>query len=106
MCGKPVLADDQQDVLLNPTVIFEVLSPSTEKYDRGLKLQHYRTIGTLQEYILVDQSQVRIEQYTRQDNSVWTLRDYQSMDETMTIASIGVSLSLATIYDRVELPGG
>lgn len=103
VCGKSVLADDQQDVLLNPTVIFEILSPTTETYDRGLKFQRYRTIATLQEYILVDQSQVRIEQYTRQDNHVWTLRDYQSMDETMTIASIGVSLSLAKIYDRVEI---
>src|ERR1700682_1958375 len=102
VCGKPLLADDQQDVLLNPVVIVEVLSPSTEKYDRGLKLQHYRTIATLQEYILVDQAEVRIEQYTRQENNLWTLRDYLSLDEQLTVSSIGVSLSMRRIYDRVE----
>jgi Uma2 family endonuclease len=106
VCGKRLLADDRQDALLNPVAIFEVLSPSTETYDRGLKFQHYRTIATLQEYILVDQSQVRIEQYTRQDNNVWALRDYQSLDDQVTLASIGVSLSLGRIYDRVELPTG
>jgi Uma2 family endonuclease len=104
VCGKPLLADDQQDVLLNPVVIVEVLSPSTEKYDRGLKLQHYRTIATLQEYILVDQTQVRIEQYTRQDTAVWTVRDHQSLDAELTLPSIGVSLSMRHIYDRVEFP--
>ena len=104
VCGKPVLADERQDVLLNPTAIIEVLSPSTEKYDRGLKLQHYRAIESLQDYILVDQSQIRIEHYSRQDKNVWTLRDYQSLDEAMTIASVGATLSLARVYDRVEIP--
>jgi Uma2 family endonuclease len=104
VCGKRLLADENQDTLLNPVVIVEVLSPSTEKYDRGLKLQHYRAIITLQEYILVDQSQVRIEQYTRQDNEVWTVRDHQSLDAEITIPSIGVSLSMRRIYDRVEFP--
>jgi Uma2 family endonuclease len=105
VCGKPLLADDRQDVLLNPVVIVEVLSPSTENYDRGLKLQHYRTIATLQDYILVDQAEVRIEQYTRQENNLWTLRDYLSLDEQLTVSSIGVSLSMRRIYDRVEFPG-
>jgi Uma2 family endonuclease len=104
VCGKPLLADDREDVLLNPVVIFEVLSPSTEKYDRGLKLQHYRAVATLQDYILVDQSQIRIEQYTRQENNLWTLRDYEGLDGEFTIGSIGVSLSMRRIYDRVEFP--
>jgi Uma2 family endonuclease len=104
VCGKPLLADNRQDVLLNPVVIFEVLSPSTEKYDRGLKLQHYRAVATLQDYILVDQSQIRIEQYTRQENNLWTLRDYEGLDGEFTIGSIGVSLSMRRIYDRVEFP--
>jgi Uma2 family endonuclease len=104
VCGKPILADDRQDVLLNPVVIFEVLSPSTERYDRGLKLQRYRTISTLQDYILVDQSQIRIERYTRQENNLWTLRDYEGLDGEFTIGSIGVSLTMRRIYDRVEFP--
>src|ERR1700693_2945284 len=104
VCGKPLLADDHQDVLLNPVVIVEVLSPSTEAYDRGLKLQHYRTIASLQDYILVEQNEIRIEQYTRQENNLWILRDYQSLDEELTISSIGVSLPLGRIYNRVEFP--
>jgi Uma2 family endonuclease len=70
VCGKPALADEHQDVVLNPVVIFEVLSPSTETYDRGLKFLHYRSIEFLREYILVNQNQVLVEQYTRQaDNT-------------------------------------
>ena len=102
VCGKPLLADDHQDVLLNPVVIFEVLSPSTETYDRGFKFQRYRTIASLQDYILVNQTEIRIEHYTRQANNLWILRDYQLLDEEMTISSIGVSLPLSRIYDRVE----
>jgi Uma2 family endonuclease len=104
LCGKPLLADDNQDVLLNPTVIVEVLSPSTEAYDRGPKLQHYRTIASLKDYIMVNQSELRIEQYTRQENNLWILRDYQSLDEELTISSIAVSLPMRRIYDRVEFP--
>ncbi|HVN64015.1 MAG TPA: Uma2 family endonuclease [Candidatus Binataceae bacterium] len=104
VCGKPLLADERQDVLLNPVVIFEVLSPSTEQYDRGLKLQYYRRIESLSDYILVDQNQIHIEQYTRGDAGVWTLRDYQNLEEELRIPSIGVALALGRIYDRVELP--
>ena len=104
VCEKPVLADDYQDVLLNPIVIFEVLSPSTERYDRGLKLQRYRTIATLQDYILVSQNELRVEQYTRQENNLWVLRDYETLDQELNIASIGVSLPLRAIYNRVEFP--
>ena len=106
VCGKPLLADEHQDILLNPKVIFEVLSPSTEKHDRGLKFRHYRTIDSLTDYVLVDQDQVRIEQYSREADSTWTLHDYQKADEGLKIASISVSLPLSRIYDRVELPAG
>jgi Uma2 family endonuclease len=106
VCGKPLLADERQDILLNPVVIFEVLSPSTEKYDRGVKFQHYRGIDSLKDYLLVDQDQVRIEWYSRELDNTWTLRDYQKLEEELKIASIGVSLPLSGIYDRVELPAG
>lgn len=81
VCGKPLLADHHEDVLLNPVAIVEVLSPSTETYDRGLKFKHYRTIATLQDYILVNQTEIRIEHYTRQADNLWILRDYQSLEE-------------------------
>jgi Uma2 family endonuclease len=102
--GKPVLADERQDVLLNPAVIFEILSPSTEKYDRGVKFQHYRTIDSLKDYILVGQDAIRVEHYTRGDDNTWTLHDNQRLEEELKIASIAVSLPLSRIYDRVELP--
>ncbi len=103
VCGKPLLADEQRDVLLNPVVIFEVLSPSTELYDRGPKLQLYRTIPSLREYILVDQNKVRVEQYIRQDASTWTLRDREGLDAELKMESIGASLPLRLIYNRVDL---
>ena|ERR1700730_3764300 len=103
VCGKPLLADDQQDVLLNPVIIVEVLSPSTEQYDRGMKFQLYRTIESLREYILVDQDKVLIEQYIRQDASTWTLRDQPTLQDELKMDSIGVSLPLRLIYDRVDL---
>ena len=103
VCGKPLLADDHQDILFNPIVIVEVLSPSTEQYDRGMKFQLYRTIESLREYILVDQDKVLIEQYIRQDASTWTLRDHQTLEDELKMNSIGVSLPLRLIYDRVDL---
>jgi len=104
VCGKPLLADERQDVLLNPAVIFEILSPSTEQYDRGVKFRQYRTIDSLKDYILVAQDEVRVEHYTRGDDNTWTLRDHQTFDDELKIGSIGVSLPLSRIYDRVELP--
>jgi Uma2 family endonuclease len=106
VCGKPVLADDYQDNLLNPAVLFEILSPSSEKYDRGLKFQNYPTIQSLKDYILVDQTQIRIEQYARQADNTWTLRDYQHPDEELKIDSIGVSIPLNGIHERVEFFAG
>ncbi len=103
VCGKPVLADDRQDILLNPTAVFEVLSPSTEKYDRGAKFRYYLTIGTLKDYILIDQFTMRVEQYTRGSEGAWTFRAYQQSSEEFKIQSLGVALSLSRIYDGIEL---
>jgi Uma2 family endonuclease len=102
--GKPRVADELDDILLNPVVIFEILSPSTEEYDRGVKFRHYRTIDSLKDYVLVDQDQVRIEQYSRETDNTWTLHDHEKLEDELKIASIGVSLLLSRIYDRVELP--
>src|SRR5437588_893412 len=74
VCGAPQFHDARGDVLLNPTVIFEVLSPSTEKYDRGEKFQRYKSeIETLQDYILVSQDRIRIEHHHREADSTWTV---------------------------------
>lgn len=102
VCAKPILADAHNDTLLNPDVVFEILSPSTEMYDRGIKFQRYRAIPSLQEYILVGQNQRRIEQFTRGANYTWTMRDYQGGDELM-INALGVSIPLSQIYHQIEV---
>lgn len=104
VCGKPILLDGHRDTLLNPTVIFEVLSPSTEPYDRGLKFQRYRTVSSLKEYILVDQNKVRVEQYIRGESDTWVLRDYKELDDNLVLHSSGVTLPLRRIYRGVEFP--
>jgi hypothetical protein len=98
---------EQQDSLLNAAVIFEVLSSSSTekwKYDGGQRFQHYRTIDSFRDYILIDQGQIRIEQYTRRPDNIWTLRDYQRLEEELSIDSIGVSIPLHRIYDQIEMP--
>jgi Uma2 family endonuclease len=84
-------------------LICEVLSPSTESYDRGLKFQLYRTIESLREYVLVDQGKMFVEHFTLQADTNWVLRDFQRPDQELKIDSIGVSIPLHRIYDRVEL---
>jgi Uma2 family endonuclease len=84
-------------------VILEILSPSTEKFDRGTKFQRYRTIPSLTDYILVSQDEVRIEQFTRQPDDNWTLRDHKDPERELRIDSIGVSIPLRQIYDRVGI---
>jgi len=104
VCGKPKILDERDDVLLNPTVLFEVLSPSTEHYDRGMKFRGYREIPSLTDYILVDPDQIRIEQFTRGDANTWTLRDHLSAEDVLRIPSISVSVPLAALYERIEFP--
>jgi Uma2 family endonuclease len=104
VCEDLQAFDDDDDILANPVAIFEVLSPSTERYDRGLKFQLYRTIDSLKEYILVNQEQIRVERYTRQADGDWSLRDYLGPDEELKIDSIGVAIPLRRIYRRVSIP--
>ena len=102
VCDQSVAGGDE-DNLVNPVVIFEILSPTTEKYDRGAKFQLYRTIESLQEYILVNQDQVRIEQFTRQADGTWKLRDLEGPEAELKIDSIGVAIALRRIYDKTGL---
>jgi Uma2 family endonuclease len=100
-----MFADQREDILLNPKAIFEVLSPSTEYYDRIVKFQHYRGIESLQDYILVAQDEIRVEQYTRSDANTWTVRDHLHAEDVLKIASIGgISVPLSAIYERIEFP--
>jgi len=101
VCGEPRFEDEELDTLLNPTLLVEVLSPSTEGYDRGRKSAHYRTLDSLGEYLLVSQDEVRVELFTRQEDGHWLLSEASRLDETVTLGSIGCVLRLADVYDRV-----
>ena len=103
-CGKPQLADGRADILLNPIVIIEVLSPSTESFDRGLKFRHYRSIESLKDYILIDQTQVLIEHYTRHGQVEWNVTYAQELDSEVRIDSLQVTLSVRRIYNGIEFP--
>ena len=100
VCGTPEFEDDVLDTLLNPTVIIEILSSSTEQYDRGKKFQHYRTIESLQEYILIAQDSFRIEQFSRKDNQ-WVLTDAKTVDSVIQLTSIDCTLALSDVYEKV-----
>ena len=100
VCGTPQFEDAQVDTLINPTVLIEVLSPSTEAYDRGGKFAHYRKIATLREYLLVAQDQPGIERYLRQGD-VWILTEAVGLEASIPLESIGCVLSLREVYDKV-----
>jgi Uma2 family endonuclease len=102
VCDEPQFEDDYVDTLLNPTVIIEVLSESTELYDRGKKFGFYRTLESLIEYLLVAQDEHRVEQFVRQSDERWLLSDYRSPEDTIEIASIQCSLELREVYDKVS----
>ena len=106
LLGKRLVGDRliemRNDTLLNPRVLIEVLSPSTESYDRGKKFAHYRTIESLAEYLLVAQDQMHVEQYTRQPSGDWLLHEVTDPADSITLTSIDCNLPLAQIYDRVE----
>jgi Uma2 family endonuclease len=104
VCGEPRFEDAQLDTLLNPTVIFEVLSPTTEGYDRGRKFEHYRTLGSLAEYLLVSQAQPRIERFLRQDDGLWLFGDAAGLTAALSLPSIGCELKLAEVYAKVRFP--
>jgi Uma2 family endonuclease len=105
VCGGPRFEDDQVDTLLNPTVVIEVLSESTERYDRGEKFAHYRRLDSLQEYVLIAQLQVRVERYVRQGEQ-WLLSEIGDPDDEVEVGAIGCRLALREIYERVEFQEG
>ena len=98
--GTPEFEDAQLDTLLNPTLLIEVLSPSTEAYDRGGKFAHYRKIDTLREYLLVVQDRPGIERYTRLGD-VWILTEAEGLEASVELESIDCVLSLREVYEKV-----
>jgi len=101
VCGDILFSDTEQDTLTNPTIIIEVLSPSTETYDRGKKSQYYRTIPSLQEYLLVAQDAQHIEHFVRYSAHQWLFSEVTKERGSVHIASIDCALLLEDVYDKV-----
>jgi Uma2 family endonuclease len=99
VCGRPSFDDGELDTLLNPKLIVEVLSATTEGYDRGKKFAHYRTLESLAEYVLITQEEVRVERFSRQPDGLWVLAEADRMEDILPLPSIGCELRLADVYD-------
>ena len=102
VCGPERFADDQKDTLLNPTLLMEVLSPSTELVDREFKSRHYQRIESLQEYALVSQTKPHIEIYRRQPGGDWFLSEISGLDATCKFESVGCQVPFSEIYYQVS----
>jgi len=102
ICGKPETADNDKDSIINPSVIIEVLSKSTEDYDRGGKFHLYRSIKSLKEYILIDSLHSCAEIYTRQSDNTWILKEFTNSTDSFTISTIGLTLFLKDIYEGIN----
>lgn len=103
VCGQPALEDQQLDTLLNPTLVIEILSPSTEAYDRGRTFEHYRNIDSLAEYLLVSQDNAHVEHFVRQPGGQWLFSEVTGLERSVDLPSVACRLQLAEIYDKVEL---
>jgi Uma2 family endonuclease len=104
ICGEPRFHDRERDTLLNPFLLVEVLSESTEGYDRGEKFAHYRAIPSLQHYVLVSQARQRIEHYARQPDDGWALHVAEKPGASVILVPNKLRLELATVYQRVNVP--
>lgn len=100
--SEPEFADDYHDIILNPTVIFEVLSPSTEAYDRGKKFGHYKTISSLREYILVAQDRASIDHFVRQDDGRWLMTSVNDLNSELVMPALDLAVSSGDVYAKVE----
>ena len=104
VCGRPEFEDDVNDTLLNPLIIIEVLSDSTEKYDRGAKFRLYQPLSSLREYVLVAQDKPVCERFVRQSDDSWLLTYVVGLEAEFAFATVPVSIPLATIYSGITFP--
>lgn len=103
VCGERQFERGGVDTLLNPTAIFEVLSPSTEAYDRGKKFEQYSRLETLREYVLVAQDEAKVERFTRQDDGTWNYASATGLDATLKLPGLNCELHLADVYDQTSV---
>ncbi len=104
VCGIPRFDDKQKDTLLNPTLLVEVLSRSTEDHDRTTKFYHYRKLESLTDYLLISQDSALVEHRTRQGSDRWLMSFFMGLETVVPLATLGCELPLAEIYDKIEWP--
>ena len=102
-CLEPMFEDEELDTLLNPQVVIEILSESTEGYDRGKKFEHFRRIDSMKEYVLISQNRCHVERFSRRDDGPWTLWESNDLGDTLDLDSIGCELRIADVYAKVDL---
>lgn len=101
VCGEPETSQLREDIVKNPVLIVEVLSPSSERFDRGKKFDLYKRIPTFREYLLVHQEMARVEDFYRNSNGAWEYQSYSEMDDVVELRSLGITLTMHEIYKRV-----
>jgi Uma2 family endonuclease len=104
VCEEPQFEDDEVDTLLNPTLIVEVLSKSTEGYDRGAKFEHYRKLTSLREYVLIAQDKPHVEHFIRQEGGMWLLWETGDLEVVVRLPAVKAELTVAEIYEKVVFP--
>ena len=104
ICGDPTFVDEVFDTVTNPIAIFEVLSPSTEGYDRGAKFAHYRRLVSLKYYVLISQSEPLVECYERQDTGGWLLQEFRGLEAAVMLPALELTIPLAELYERISFP--
>ncbi len=102
LAGEPEFFNNRKDIILNPQVIVEVLSKSTKGYDREDKFEAYRTISTFQEYLLIDQTRIHVDQFSKTGKKQWALREYDQEDEAIALITIPFEISLQDLYNKVK----
>ncbi|MEH2276578.1 MAG: Uma2 family endonuclease [Nostoc sp.] len=102
IAGEPEFFNNRRDIILNPQIIVEVLSKSTKGYDREDKFQAYRTISTFQEYLLIDQTRIHVDQFSKTGKKQWTLREYDEEDEAIALVTVPFEISLQDLYNKVK----
>jgi Uma2 family endonuclease len=106
ICGPARFVDDERDTVTNPVLLAEVLSESTESYDRGAKFRNYVRIPSLREYLLVSQQEPRIEQFIRQEPGPWVWREAAGLEATVDVPSLGIQIALAEVFAKVSFQPG
>lgn len=102
ICEELQYHDDRRDIILNPDLVIEVLSPGTEAFDRGAKFRAYQAVESLKEYVLVSQERPLVEQYVRGGEGKWTYSAAEGLEGSLVLPSIGCTLNLGAVYDKVD----